>query len=108
MANKEQEKKMIDIKIKNNEAKMEFKGKMSDVLFGMEMINKNFYETLKKNGDPVAVLSFEVSMMELITGKHMTTDQVIEWIKISNITDPELADQLINALTQDEESENKK
>lgn len=94
---------MIDIKIKNNEAKMEFQGKKSDVLFEMALINKTFYETLKKKGDPVAVLSFEISMMELITGKHVTKDQIIEWIKISNITDQELADQLINALKQDEE-----
>ena len=96
---------MIDIKVKNNKATMEIKGKKSDVLFEMALINKTFYETLKKKGDPVAVLSFEVSMMELITGEHFTKDKVIEWIKISNVTDQELADQLINALTQDEESE---
>jgi hypothetical protein len=39
-------------------------------------------------------------MMELITGKTLSKDKVIEWIKISNVTDPELADQLINALNK--------
>lgn len=100
MANKEQEKKMIDIKIENNEAKIELKGKKSEILFEMALINKTFYETLKEKGDPVAVLSFEVSMMELITGETLDKDKVIEWIKISNVTDPELADQLINALNK--------
>jgi glycerophosphoryl diester phosphodiesterase len=100
MANKEQEKKMIDIKVKNNKAKIEIKGKPSEVLFEMALINKTFYETLEKKGDPVAILSFEVSMMELITGKTLSKDKVIEWIKISNVTDPELADQLINALNK--------
>lgn len=91
---------MIDIKIKNNKAEMEFHGKKPYVLFEMALINKTFYETLKKKGDPVAVLSFEVSMMELITGKHLSKDQLIEWIKISNVTDPEHVDQLINALNK--------
>lgn len=98
MANKEQEKKMIDIKIKNNEAKMEFHGKKSDVLFEMALINKTFYETLKKKGDPGAVLAFEVSMVEMITGSRFDNERITEWLQIQKRITPEEAKDIIKDL----------
>jgi hypothetical protein len=101
MANKEQEKKMIDIKIKNNEAEIEFHGKKGDVLFEMELINKTFYETLKKEGDPVAVLSFKVSMMEMITGSHFDKKRITEWLQIQKRITPEEAEDIIKDLMEE-------
>lgn len=92
---------MIDIKIKNNEAKMEFHGKKGDVLFEMALINQNFYEILKEKGDSVAVLSFEVSMMEMITGSHFDKKRITEWLQIQKRITPEEAEDIIKDLMEE-------
>ena len=60
---------MIDIKIKDHKASIKMEGTVPEMLTEIFLINSNFYKALKEK-DPVGALSYEISIMELITGSR--------------------------------------
>lgn len=95
---------MIEIKINKNESKahMKLKGPITDLLAEMHAINESFYNTMKEK-DPVAVLAFEIELLEMITGEMFDEKRISEWLQIQKRITPEEAEDIIKDLMEGKE-----